>query len=154
MAFRIESPSFENGGTIPRRFTCDGEDASPPLRWMDPPPGTKSFALICDDPDAPMITWVHWIVYAIPSNVTELREGVPKSELLEGGMKQGRNSWRKTGYGGPCPPGRKPHRYVFRLYALDTELALAPGEAKKDLERAMAGHILAQVEIMGRYGRQ
>lgn len=138
---------------IPEKYTCDGEDVSPPLRWEGIPPGARSLALICDDPDAPMATWVHWVIYSIPPNTTGLREALSKTELVEGRMKQGKNSWRMIGYGGPCPPGGRPHRYFFKLYALDTELALGPGADKKELESAMKGHIIGQAEVMGIYAR-
>ena len=154
MAFKIESPAFENGKTIPKKYTCDGEDISPPLRWHDVPPETKSLALICDDPDAPLMTWVHWVIYCIPPSKNELEEGIPKNETLSWGGKQGKNSWGKIGYGGPCPPGRKPHRYYFRLYALDAMLDLPPGLKKKDLLKKMEGHVIGQAEIMGKYGRE
>ncbi len=153
MAFRIESSGFKNGEVIPKRYTCDGEGVSPPLRWADAPLGTKSFVLICDDPDAPMMTWIHWIVYSIPGTTSELKEGIPPKETLDGGITQGINSWRKMGYGGPCPPGKSRHRYYFRLFALDTDLSLRPGESRHDIERAMKGHILGQTFIMGVYGR-
>ncbi len=138
---------------IPTKYTCDGEGISPPLRWSGAPPGTKSYVLICDDPDAPMMTWIHWVVYSIPTTTTELREGVPPGAPVDGGMIQGLNSWRKTGYGGPCPPGKKRHRYFFRLFALDTELSLRPGETRHDIEKAMKGHILDQTQMMGVYGK-
>ncbi len=151
-AFSIECPIFRDGEPIPRKYTCDGEEISPPLRWKGAPAGTKSFVLICDDPDAPMMTWIHWIVYSIPGTTTELSEGLPAGDVVDGGIKQGLNSWRKMGYGGPCPPRRNRHRYFFRLFALDTELSLSPGETRHDIERAMKGHILDQTKIMGVYG--
>ena len=153
MTFRLESAAFKNGETIPKKHACDGEDISPPLTWVDAPNGTKGFALICDDPDAPILTWIHWVVYGIPSERRELKEGMSAGETLEGGMKQAINSWRRTGYGGPCPPGKKTHRYFFRLYALDVMPELRPGDGKKGLEKAMTGHILAQTELMGLYAR-
>jgi len=153
MAFRIESKAFQPKEKIPTQYTCDGEDLSPPLSWNDPPQGTKSFALISDDPDAPVGTWVHWVVYHIPADVRELTEGLPKTDTLENGSVQGMTDFRRVGYGGPCPPPGKPHRYFFKLFALDTALSL-PAKAKKaDLLSAMNGHILAQAELIGLYQR-
>jgi Raf kinase inhibitor-like YbhB/YbcL family protein len=153
MAFRLESPAFKEGRMIPRKYTCQGEDISPPLKWLDVPEGTKSFALTCDDPDAPLIKFVHWVIYGIPLGKNELPEGIPKEEVLETGEKQGKDSAGKIGYRGPCPPGGRPHRYYFRLYALDTELDIKPGVKKKKLLKAMEGHILAKAELMGKYAR-
>ena len=153
MALSIEIPGFKSGDVIPKKYTCDGEGVSPPLKWSDAPPGTKSFVLICDDPDALMMTWIHWVVYGIPATMTELREGLPMGKVLDGGIMQGINSWRKTGYGAPCPPGRSRHRYFFRLFALDTELTVKPGESRHDVEKAMRGHILGQAEAIGVYSR-
>ncbi len=153
MSFELTSPAFENGDTIPEKYTGDGGDLSPPLRWTDPPEGTQSFALISDDPDAPVGTWVHWVIYGIPRTERELSEGVRDAKTLDNGARQGKNSWPKIGYGGPAPPPGKPHRYYFKLYALDTELALGPGATKEALLRAMEGHILAEAELLGKYGR-
>jgi len=153
VAFKVESQSFRQGETIPAKYTCTGQDVSPPLRWADPPAGTKCFALICDDPDAPMMTWLHWVVYNIPSERTGLPEDVPRAKGLDDGTMQGTNSWRKIGYGGPCPPRGKPHRYIFKLYALNAKLEIGPGADKKSLLRAMEGHILGQAELMGTYGK-
>ena len=153
MTFQIESSAFENGKTIPRKYTCDGEDVSPPLMWKGAPEGTRSFALICDDPDAPLMTWTHWVVYGIPANVDKLQEGLPKAEVVAGDIKQGSNSGRRVGYAGPCPPSGKAHRYYFRIYALDADLDIRPGESKKHLERAMTGHVLDEAETMGLYAR-
>jgi len=153
MALELKSPDFSSGGNIPRQFTCDGADISPALSWNEPPGGTQSFALIADDPDAPVGTWVHWVLFDLPAKVRELSQNVPKQEHLADGPPQGRTDSRKIGYGGPCPPPGKPHRYFFKLYALGTKLNLKPGATKKDVERAMQGHILAQGEWMGRYGR-
>jgi Raf kinase inhibitor-like YbhB/YbcL family protein len=153
MALDISSRSFPSGGNIPQKFTCDGEDISPELQWSEPPAGTKSFALIADDPDAPMGTWVHWVLFNLPAGTRSLPEGVPKQDSLQNGGVHGRNDFRKIGYGGPCPPPGKPHRYFFKLYSLDTTLNLKAGATKADVERAMKGHILAQGEWMGRYGR-
>ncbi len=153
MTFRIDSPAFKNGEMIPRKYTCDGEGVSPPLKWSGAPSGTKSYVVICDDPDAPMMTWIHWVAYSIPGSVSELREGGPTNEVVDGGITQGINSWRKIGYGGPCPPGKSRHRYFFRLFALDSELGLRPGETRHDIEKAMKGHILDQAQLMGVYSR-
>jgi Raf kinase inhibitor-like YbhB/YbcL family protein len=153
MTFILESKAFKQGEDIPRRYTCEGDDLSPALLWSEPPVGTKSLALIADDPDAPVGTWVHWVFYDLESHVRELPEGVAKAEEVQGVGKQGLNDFRKVGYGGPCPPPGKPHRYFFKLYALDTKLPLRPRASKQDVEKAMKGHILAQAELMGRYKR-
>jgi len=153
MSFQISSTAFSNGGTIPKKFTCDGLDASPQLSWTEVPAATRSFALIMYDPDAPAGTWVHWVLYNLPANTKELPEGMEKQEQLATGALQGRNDFRKIGYGGPCPPPGTPHRYYFKLYALGTKLNLKAGATKPDLERAMKGHILGETELMGRYGR-
>lgn len=153
MALEIKSTAFEAGGTIPKKYTGDGPDVSPPLSWSAPPAGTKSLALICDDPDAPRGTWVHWVLWGLPPDTRELAEDVPKTETLASGAKQGRNDFGNIGYGGPSPPAGKPHRYFFKLYALDTQLDLKPGATKADVEKAIASHILAQGELMGKYGR-
>ena len=152
MDIKVTSMAFQEGGTIPQKYTCDGEDISPPLAWSSAPEGTKSFALISDDPDAPMGTWVHWVIYNIPAHITELHEHIPPEELLENGAKQGMNDFRRIGYGGPCPPGGT-HRYFFKLYALDTEIDIVVGASKPELLRAMEGHILAEGQLMGRYTR-
>jgi Raf kinase inhibitor-like YbhB/YbcL family protein len=153
MPFELTSSAFAAGGSIPSRYTCDGEDISPPLAWTDPPQGTQSFALICDDPDAPVGTWVHWVLYNLPAETQTLPGAVPPDADLPGGGQHGENSWRRLGYGGPCPPSGT-HRYFFKLYALDTVLDLAAGAGKKQLLRAMEGHILAQAELMGVYARK
>ncbi len=153
MSFHVTTSAFPSQGTIPKKFTCDGPDVSPPLAWSGAPQGTQSFALIVDDPDAPVGTWVHWVLYDLPANTKELAEGVPKQEQLSNGARQGRNDFRKIGYGGPCPPPGKPHRYFFKLYALDKKLDLSAGASKAETESTMKGHILAQAELMGRYGR-
>lgn len=152
MPFSVKSTAFQPGGEIPKQYTCTGPDLSPALSWNEPPEGTKSFALIVDDPDAPVGTWVHWVAYNIPASTRQLPEGVPKTETITSGGVQGTNDFHRIGYGGPCPPPGKPHRYFFKLYALDTTLNLKPGN-KKALEQAMKGHILAQAELMGRFGR-
>ena len=153
MAFTLASTSFAQGGDIPRKFTCDGADVSPELSWNGAPTGARSFALIADDPDAPAGTWTHWVLYDLPPATSSLPEGVSKTEELSSGGRQGRNDFRKIGYGGPCPPPGKPHRYFFKLYALDRLLNLSPGSSKQEVEEAMQGHILAQAEWMGKYRR-
>jgi Raf kinase inhibitor-like YbhB/YbcL family protein len=153
MAFELTSPVFAPGESIPTKYTCDGDDISPPLAWTDPPAGTQSFALICDDPDAPVGTWVHWVLYNLPADARSLPEAVPSGAELSGGGLHGENSWRRLGYGGPCPPSGT-HRYFFKLYALDTVLDLDAGVDKKQVLRAMDGHVLAQAELMGVYSRQ
>lgn len=152
MVIKVKSSSFEDGAMIPKECTCDGANISPPLEWQSGPAGCESFALICDDPDAPMGTWVHWVVYNIPAQVNRLAKGVPSSKVLEDGTYQGTSDFRKIGYGGPCPPPGT-HRYYFKIYALDTRLKLDPGATKAQLLRAIGGHILAQGELMGRYRR-
>ncbi len=154
MAFELRSSSFGPNGNIPSKYTCEGDDISPPLSWSGPPGGTKSFALIVDDPDAPdpnapKMTWVHWVLYDIPAAATALPEGASKGGL-PAGTREGRNDWKRTGYGGPCPPvGR--HRYVHKLYALDTELPDLGSATKADVEKAMRDHILATAELVGTY---
>jgi Raf kinase inhibitor-like YbhB/YbcL family protein len=152
MQIKVTSTAFEEGGMIPKRYTCDGTDVSPPLAWTSVPEGTKSIALICDDPDAPMGTWVHWVLFNLPADVKELAESVPSEKKLGNGAIQGTNDFRKIGYGGPCPPGGT-HRYYFKLYALDTELNLQAGATKRELLKAMKGHILAEGQLMGKYRR-
>ncbi len=150
---RVESTAFEEGGTIPRKYTCDGENISPPLSWSTPPEGTKSLVLICDDPDAPMGTWVHWVLFGLSPEISELPEGVPSQETVLGGAKQGTTSFGRVGYGGPCPPKGPAHRYFFKLYAVDSEIDLDAGATKQEVLRAIEGHILAQGQLMGRYSR-
>ncbi len=153
MAFELTSTAFANGDPIPMKYTCDDQDISPPLQWKDPPEGTRSFALICDDPDAPGGTWVHWVLYNLPASTLSLPEAVPSDADLPDRGRHGQNSWGRPGYGGPCPPGGT-HRYFFKLYALDAELDLAAGASKEELLRAMEGHILASTETMGVYSRE
>lgn len=153
-SIRFGSPAFARGKPIPADYTCDGKNISPPLRWSNAPAGTRSFALICDDPDAPGGDWVHWVVYGIPGNALELPENVLPSESLPDGSKQGINSFNKTGYGGPCPPSGRAHRYFFRIFALDTDLDLKPKAARAELESAMKGHVLGMGESMGTYQRK
>ena len=156
MSFTVTSPAFTHNGEIPACHTCDGEDRSPALSWAGLPQGTKSLALVVDDPDAPdpaapKMTYVHWVLYNMPPTAAGLPEGVA-AEDLPAGTQQGLNDWRRSGYGGPCPPiGR--HRYFHKLYALDTMLPDLSSPKKDELEKAMAGHILAQTELIGFYHR-
>ena len=150
---KISSASFSADDMIQKKFTCDGPDASPKLNWTEPPAKTQSFALIMDDPDAPAGTWVHWVLFDLPADTRELAEGVAKQEQLANDARQGRNDFGKIGYGGPCPPPGNPHRYFFKLYALDAKLNLKAGATKADVEGAMKGHILAHAEMIGKYGR-
>ena len=150
---RLTSPAFEYGKPIPKVHTCDGDGASPVLRWTGGPMA-RSYALVCDDPDAPRGTWDHWVLYNLPGGTVELTQGVPPLAELPSGARHGKNSWDKLGYGGPCPPPGKPHRYFFRVYALDISLNLDPGTTKDELEKAMTGHILGQGMLMGTYQRQ
>jgi Raf kinase inhibitor-like YbhB/YbcL family protein len=157
MTLALTSPVFAHKGEIPARFTCDGEDISPALEWSGLPEGTKSVTLIVDDPDAPdpaapRMIWVHWVLYNIPPGTAGLAEGV-KMQDLPTGTKEGLNDWKRTGYGGPCPPiGR--HRYFHKLYALDVVLPDLGNPTKTDLEKAMEGHILGQAELIGTYQRR
>jgi len=152
MELKISSQAFQESGMIPRKHTCDGEDVSPPLAWTGVPDGAKTIALIADDPDAPMGTWVHWVLFNLPANVKELAGATPPDKELSSGAKQGKNDFRRIGYGGPCPPGGT-HRYFFKLYALDITLNLAAGATKADLLKAMQGHVLAEGQLMGKYKR-
>jgi Raf kinase inhibitor-like YbhB/YbcL family protein len=152
MAITITSTAFPEGGMIPQDYTCDGVDISPPLAWSGVPDGTKSLALICDDPDAPMGTWVHWVLFDIPVNIGELSANIPPEKIIQNGAKHGINDFRKLGYGGPCPPGGT-HRYYFKVYALDTEINVEAGITKAQLLQAMEGHILAEGQLIGRYSR-
>jgi Raf kinase inhibitor-like YbhB/YbcL family protein len=149
----MRSPAFFIGNTIPFKYTCDGDNISPPLQWEAPPPGTKSFALILEDLDAPHPNFTHWVLYNLPADSRELPEGVAKSPTLPNGGVQGKNGFEQLGFGGPCPPNGT-HRYFFKLYALDQPLDLAPGVSKEELMRVMEGHILDSAEVMGRYARQ
>jgi Raf kinase inhibitor-like YbhB/YbcL family protein len=152
MPMELTSPAFREGETIPKKYTADGQDVSPPLRWTDPPGGTKSFALICDDPDAPRGTWVHWVLFNVP-DVRELDEGVPPEKELSSGARQGKNDFGKVGYGGPSPPAGKPHHYFFKLFAVDGMLDLKAGATKAQLLAALEGHVLGEGKLMGLYGR-
>jgi Raf kinase inhibitor-like YbhB/YbcL family protein len=153
VSLELQSPDFTAGGNIPKQFTCDGANISPALSWNAPPAATQSFVLIADDPDAPVGTWVHWVIFDLPANLRALPQDFPKNEQSADGSRQGRNDFGKIGYGGPCPPPGKPHRYFFKLYALEAKLNLMPGATKKDVERAMQGNILAQSEYTGRFSR-
>ena len=153
MPLKLSSPSFSNGGDIAKKFTCDGADVSPQLSWTEPPGGTKAFALLSDDPDAPVGIWNHWVLWNLPPETRGLAEGLSKVAHLPDGSQQGMNDFRRTGYNGPCPPPGKAHRYYFKLFALDAKLALKDSASKRELEAAMKGHILEQTEWMGRYGR-
>ena len=152
MALVITSSAFSEGEAIPNRYTCDGPDVSPDLAWSGIPEGAASLALICDDPDAPMGTWVHWVLFNIPAGADGLPAGIPSDAALENGARHGTNDFRRLGYGGPCPPGGT-HRYFFKLYALDTMLELDSGITKGQLLEAMEGHILAEGQLMGIYSR-
>jgi len=149
---KLTSSAFSEGTMIPVRYTCAGDDLSPPLAWSDIPVGAKSLALIADDPDAPVGTWVHWVAFNLPIAGRGLPEGIKDEKQLSGGGVQGANSWRRLGYGGPCPPSGT-HRYFFKLYALDTILFLDNRAAAKDVQVAMKGHILAEAQLMGRFKR-
>jgi Raf kinase inhibitor-like YbhB/YbcL family protein len=149
---RLTSTIFEEGGMIPAKYSCDSMDVSPPLSWESIPDGTKSLALICDDPDAPVGTWVHWVLFNLPPHEKGLSENIHAQSELPNGARQGINDFRKIGYGGPCPPSGM-HRYFFKLYALDTIFDLEGDPTKADLEEAMHGHIIAECQLMGKYQR-
>lgn len=152
MALALTSPAFANGANIPAAYTCEGANHSPALAWSGVPPGARSFVLIVDDPDAPSGTFTHWVAYDVPANTTSLPE-TPAAVTVG---KQGRNDFGKAGYGGPCPPrGHGPHRYFFRLFALDlASLSLKDGAVRGEVERAMKGHVVGQAEWVGRYERK
>ncbi|MGD0612561.1 MAG: YbhB/YbcL family Raf kinase inhibitor-like protein [Anaerolineales bacterium] len=150
MAIQLTSTAFPQGKPIPAVYTCTGRNISPPLAWSDSPAGTQSFALIVDDLDAPGGTWTHWVIYNIPATEAGLKEGTQSLERLGNGSRNGKNSWGKLGYGGPCPPSGT-HRYFFKLYALDRLLGLSSGASAAQLVKAMQGHILATAELMGTY---
>ena len=153
MSLSITSTAFKQGERIPSKYTCDGSDTSPELEWSDVPDGAQSFTIIADDPDAPVGTWIHWVLYNVPGETRTLPEAIPPDASLPDRSMQGKNSWGRPGYGGPCPPGGT-HRYFFRLYALDTVLELKSGVSENDLLKAMKGHILAEAELMGLYSRK
>lgn len=153
----LTSTAFKTGETLPKKYSCEGEDLSPPLAWSGAPAQTRSFAFIMDDPDAPAGTWVHWVLYDLPPGFQKLSEGLPKNPSLANGAKHGAcwgvDSFSRAGYYGPCPPPGKVHRYIFRLYALDKLLGLKPKAAKDEVLSAMKGHVLAQAELTGLYKR-
>jgi len=153
MSLHLSSTAFSADETIPKRNTCDGADQSPPLAWSGAPSGTQSYALIVEDPDAPGGTFVHWVIYRIPATSAELAAGVPHQAELASGARQGRNSFRRVGYGGPCPPAGPPHHYHFRLYALNAPIDLTPGASVSELRAAMNGHVLDETDLVGLYGR-
>jgi Raf kinase inhibitor-like YbhB/YbcL family protein len=153
MPLAITTTAFSEGSAIPKNQTCDGADLSPELKWSGAPAETQSFALIVDDPDAPVGTWTHWIIWNIPPQSAGLPAAVPKDSTLSDGTRQGQNDFKRIGYGGPCPPPGTPHRYFFRLYALATKLEVKAGAGGSDLESAMKGHVLAETKLMGKYGR-
>ena len=153
MTIDLSSSAFTEGQTIPIRHTGDGPDMSPPLKWTDPPEETKSFTLICEDPDAPRGTWTHWVAFNIPGTARTLNEAVAKQPSLGDGTVQGTNDFGNIGYGGPAPPPGKPHRYFFRIYAVDMLLELPKGARKDQVLAALRGHILAEGQLMGAYGR-
>ena len=153
MEIKVTSSAFAEGALIPAKYTCDGEDISPPLQWDSVHDGTKTIALISDDPDAPMGTWVHWVLFNLPAETRELQENIPPVETLPNGAKQGKSDFGRIGYGGPCPPSGT-HRYFFKIYVLDTEIDLPAGAKKAQLVKAMEGHILAQGQLIGKYKRK
>jgi Raf kinase inhibitor-like YbhB/YbcL family protein len=150
---KVTSKVISPGAEFPKRNTCQGEDISPDLAWTDAPPAARSFALILDDPDAPSGTFTHWLLWDIPASTHELPQDLPRTPQLTGGARQGRNGFGKNGYNGPCPPPGTPHRYYFRLFALDTTLGVKAGAARGELERAMEGHVLGSGELMARFAR-
>jgi hypothetical protein len=149
----LKSSAFVSGSMIPSLYTCEGKNISPPLAWSGAPAGTKSFVLICDDPDAPILTWVHWVYFNIPAFVTSLPEALSKTEKPVQGGIHGKSSFGDFGYGGPCPPWGT-HRYFFKLYALDTMLTIPSGVKKKDVLKAMEKHVLSQTELIGKYKKK
>jgi len=159
MNLQITSTAFTEGQPIPQKYTCQGNDVSPPLKWTNVPANTKSYVLIADDPDAPdprapRMTWVHWVLYDLPATATELAEDIAKAQTLSNGAKQGLTDFKRVGYGGPCPPPGGAHRYFFKLYALDILLNLKAGATKNDVLKVMEGHVLAQGQLMGTYQRK
>lgn len=154
MEMEIRTDAFEAGGIIPREYTCDGANVSPALHWSGVPQEAVSLTLLCEDPDAPSGTWSHWVLLNLPPDHQDLPRGVSLAARLESGGLQGKNDFGKLGYGGPCPPRGTTHRYFFRLFALDSMLDLGPGATRQQVRAKMQGHILAQAEWMGRYGRQ
>ncbi len=151
---QLSSSAFSDGAPIPAKYTCDDQNVSPPLKWSGVPADAKSLVLLADDPDAPRGTWVHWVLYELPASTAELPENIAKTQYVAGGARQGLNDFKHLGYGGPCPPPGKAHRYFFKLYALDNQLGLKPGASKKEVESAMANHVLAHGELRGTYQRR
>jgi hypothetical protein len=149
----VISAAFAMGAAIPAKFTCQGQDLSPPISWTSAPTGTQGIAVLADDPDAPVGDWVHWVLFNLPPETTSLPEGVPATARLPSGAVQGMNDFRRLGYGGPCPPPGKPHRYYFKVFALDTKLNLGSNATKADLLKAMKGHVLAKGELVGTFRR-
>jgi Raf kinase inhibitor-like YbhB/YbcL family protein len=154
MPIVVKSTAFHEGEAIPARYTADGADVSPPLTWSGVPDGTRSLAVVCEDPDAPRGTWAHWVLFNLPADARQLAEGVPPEPSPPGGGMHGTNSFGKLGYGGPSPPPGKPHRYYFKLFALNATLPLEPGAARDDVLRAVDGRVLGEGWLMGRYGRK
>jgi Raf kinase inhibitor-like YbhB/YbcL family protein len=152
-SMELKSPAFGEGDMIPKKYTCDGQDISPPVEWTSVIKGAQTLALICDDPDAPGGTWVHWVIFNLPNDTKNLAENIPHLKELPNGAKQGTNDFGKIGYGGPCPPGGT-HRYYFKIYSLDTDLDLEAGATKAQLLQAIEGHILEEGQLMGKYKRQ
>jgi Raf kinase inhibitor-like YbhB/YbcL family protein len=150
-SFSISSPAFTDGGKLPKKYSCNGDDVSPPLTISGAPEGTKSFVLIMDDPDAPSGTWIHWVVYNLPGTTTEIAENAPKKHTWDDGTMQGRNSWSDANYGGACPPDGQ-HRYYFKVYALDKVLDLKKKSSLRKVKKAMKKHILAEAKLMAKYG--
>jgi Raf kinase inhibitor-like YbhB/YbcL family protein len=149
---KLASPVFKPDGDIPSKYTCDGDDVSPPIEWSDVPPDAATLALICDDPDAPKKDFSHWILFNIPPETGALPENVVPRQELPDGSRQGTNDFGKVGYGGPCPPSGR-HRYRFTLYAVDTKIGVSPSSSRRDLEAAMKGHVLETTQLTGAYAR-
>ncbi len=152
MEIKVTSTAFKEGGVIPAKYTCKGENISPPLKFESVPEEAKSLALINDDPDAPGGTWVHWVLFDLPPDTKELAEKIPPEKTLKNGAVHGINDFRKIGYGGPCPPSGT-HRYFFKVYALDTKLGLKVGATKKEVEEALKGHVLREGKLMGKVSK-
>ena len=153
MSIKITSSAFTKDGNIPKKYSCDGVNISPPLSWTDAPADTKSYAIVIEDPDAPSKTWIHWVIFNIPAADTSLPEHFPARKEMSNGILQGTNDFRNIGYGGPCPPSGT-HRYFIKIYALNMMLKIPAGSTKQQLEQAMKEHILAEGELMGKYTRQ
>lgn len=153
LAMDVASSSFYNRANIPKKYTCDAENISPNINWWNVPAGVKSFAVICEDPDSPSGTWTHWVIFNIPPTKKSLPENTPQSDKLADGSIQGTNSFDKNGYGGPCPPKGKPHRYIFRLFALDSMLQLDSKAKRDDVLSEVRNHTIAETRLIGYYGR-